>query len=230
MPTFSTVTRFYEQVGRRQVHKKPNELDTLDCVFIGPSSLASYTVPADLAIHPDFPSMVCIGWEIINREALIAEVRVSYSGKLTTHGVYYTEPEISTEWHETTLGWSTSIMQNTYPQYVDFRNPGPITVVTITINYLMKYTAKSISFRTLTNEKPAPGLNSLYSGQIDSWLGVLNEQFFINGFRQKKTDFAAKIGLTYQNDQVNHAVRYLDNGVWEETETYQTRAYIAYGN
>jgi hypothetical protein len=101
----TNVQAFVEQVGRRRMHKRSAvELDTMDCVFLGPQALVSAAIPFDGAPHPIYPQMQSVGWEVTDREATLCEVRVSYVGKFQP-GV----PLVSTSWAEGSISWTTFV-------------------------------------------------------------------------------------------------------------------------
>lgn len=94
---FSTITQFVEQVGRRKVARY-GDLDQLVCVYIGPSDQASDFEPLVESAHPDYPLMFVTDTQVIAREALTAEVSVTYQGKITYSGQSsYITPPITSE-------------------------------------------------------------------------------------------------------------------------------------
>jgi hypothetical protein len=100
---FSTVRQFEEQINRRREHKsQANELDTIETVFTGQSIGADGFLPHDLATHPQYPFMLCCGWNVVDKEALMCEIHVSYVGKMDLSGRM-----VSTSSHEGSISWTT---------------------------------------------------------------------------------------------------------------------------
>jgi hypothetical protein len=221
---FNSVTQFYEQIGRRQTHySNPITLDTLECIFVGDATGTSSVCPSDLAIHPEFPGMRCSGWNIVSKEALMAEVRAQYSGKLLAgSGPYTTPPLITTSRHLGSISYTTS------------RSTTPIQVQTA--SYTVRFTAKAVEFKYLTNRLPSSGFDGNFASQAAPYLGTENLQTFQTAlsFATGAAVFSAALGyggyvvstLTWHNDLSNLQVEDLGNGWFSVSEVYMTQPYI----
>jgi hypothetical protein len=221
---FNSVTRFYEQIGRRRTHvSNPTQLDSLECIFIGPQELATGFVPLDLARHPDFPGMQCSGWDIINKEALMAEARARYSGKFAAGaGLYVGVPLITTSRHLGSVSWTTSY--STSPTQV------------ATASYTVRYTAKGVTFKYLTNRRPTAGFDGDFVSQAQPYLGTENLQQFQTSlsFATGAPHFDASLGyggfvsssLSWRNDLTDLPVNDLGTGWYECSEIFLTSPYI----
>lgn len=106
---FNSVQNFVEAIGRRTVRDKRNTLDRITCIFTGDSAGALGFLPANGTPHPQFPLMYCERAQILTIASLMAEVEVSYIGKLegSPTGVYATAPDISTSQHWGQSSWQT---------------------------------------------------------------------------------------------------------------------------
>jgi hypothetical protein len=219
----TNIGSFVEQVGRRREHRKRNELDTLDCVFIGLAALASSVCPIDLAQHPEFPGMNCIGWDVVDKEATLAEVHARYTGKLLAgSGPFTTQPVISTSRHLGSVSWTTSYSTS--------------STQVATTSYTVRYTAKGVTFKYLTNRRPAADFDGNFLSQAQPYLGYENLQQFQTSlsFATGAPHFDASLGyggfvssyLSWRNDLTDLPVNDLDNGWFEVSEVYMTQAYI----
>lgn len=94
---FNSITKFVEDVGRRQVWKYAN-LDQMNCRWVGPASGALGFKPKVNTPHPDFPLMFCTDSTITYKAALAAEVQATYQGIIQWNGKkpYITDPVLST--------------------------------------------------------------------------------------------------------------------------------------
>lgn len=214
---FNSVSQFVEQVGRRRTHRSnPTQLDTMDCVFIGPSVLATGFVPLNLAIHPEFPGMQCSGWEITDKEALAAEVRASYTGKLNGgSGLQTTAPVITTSRHLGAISFSSS-------------NSISATQIATT-GWAFRYTAKGVTFKYLTNLRPAPGFVGNFADQAEPYLGYENLQSFRTSLSYSagapSTGYT-QATLSWHNDLTDLPVNDLGNGWFDCAEVYMTQVYV----
>jgi len=94
---FNSVTAFVEQVGRR-LQWRYAELDNMICVYIGPQASALAFKPKINSRHPQYPLMFVTDSSITNKEALVAEVSVTYAGIIQTSGASsYITPPVTTE-------------------------------------------------------------------------------------------------------------------------------------
>jgi hypothetical protein len=220
---FNSITQFIESVGRRTVQEKLNSLDQIDAIFTGPSAYAQAFLPAPRSPHPQFPLMYCARAEITAREGLVAVVSTSYVGKLAgaPGGLYIGAPDIDCSRHIGSISYTTSV------------SVSPIQIATY--SYTVRFTAKAVTFKYLTNKVPPPGFDGYFVTQAQPYLGVENLTTF-------KTAIVYSTGapepipglyegyltntLVFDNDLTNVGVQDLDNGWYQVAETYQTQAYI----
>ncbi len=221
---FNSVTRFYEQIGRRQTHyANPTQLDTLECIFVGDQAGTSSVCPSDLAIHPEFQGMRCNGWNVVSKEALMAEVRAQYTGKLLAgSGPYTTPPLIMTSRHLGSVSWTTSLS---------------VTAIQVkTVSYTVRYTAKGVTFKYLSNRAPTADFRGHFASQAEPYLGTENLQQFQTSlsFATGGPAFSAASGyggfvsssLSWRNDLTDLPVSDLGNGWFECSEVFLTQPYI----
>jgi hypothetical protein len=218
---YNSVTQFVETIGRRAVQEKPNTLDTLDCIFTGPAELALSFLPRPKTPHPEFPLMYCQRAEILSRAALVAEVKTSYIGKLAgaPSGIYATAPEIQRNSRTGSISYTT-----TY-------STSPIQLATA--SYTIRYTAKSVSFKYLTNHPNPP---AKFASAATPYLGTTNLLTFQSAPLVYSTGTGVLIAgvwsgylnntLVWQNDLTNFGVYDLDNGWYEVTENYTTQPHV----
>jgi hypothetical protein len=221
---FNSVTRFYEQIGRRRTHvSQSDQLDFLECIFTGPQELATGFMPLDLARHPDFPGMQCSGWEITNKEALMAEARARYSGKFAAGaGPYVGVPLITTSRHLGEVSWTTSYSTS--------------STQVATASYTARFTAKGVTFKYLSNRRPDPGFNGHFVSQAEPYLGTENLQQFQTSlsFATGAPSFSAALGyggfvsssLSWRDDLTDLPVNDLGNGWFDCAEVFLTSPYI----
>lgn len=213
----TNVPAFIEQPGRRVMQQKRGALDTLDTIFVGPTSLELGNMPGWGSQHPSFPFMVCETAEVTSREGGLSEVHAHYVGKVRSQtAVIVTPPLISPSYHEEILSWSnnegTDGQINTSGGYYITRES--------------RHTAKAVSFKYLTNERvPEIGV---FAHPADGFLGILNQNIEITSVADRATGAAVRIvhTLVFTNDLVDYSINDLDNTWLEVTETYQTRGRI----
>jgi hypothetical protein len=214
---FNSVNQFVEAVGRRTVQEKPNSLDQLECIFTGPSALAIGFLPKPKSRHPVYPMMYCSRSEILAKEALVAEVRVSYVGKLSgaPNGVYITTPDVSRSRHLGSVSFTTTVSLS------------PILLATT--SYTVRYIAKAATFKYLTNQAPAANFAGNFVAAAAPLLGSTNVQSF-------RTSLAYATGapssgymqasMVFEGDLVSVDVDDLDNGWFQVSEQYLTQALV----
>lgn len=231
---FNSITQYHEQIGRRRTHKSdPSQLDSLDCIFIGPAHSADTVCPSDLARHPEFPGMQCTGWEVINKEAYTAEVRASYSGKLIGAGsIAFTDAKMSTSWHEGSISWTT--LTGNYQ--VDQNGGQPFGVVEyranmktfyVSTSFSCRFTTRAVTYVYLTNQKPAGGFLQRYAADSANYLGIENQQTFRTGSSSSDSDIGLVTAwLVFESKMVDCQIVDQKNGWFQVTEVYTTQAYI----
>lgn len=211
---FNSITQFVETVGRRTVQSKRNSLDQMTCIFTGPNANALGFLPFNGTPHPQYPLMLCENAEITNRGALVAEVRVSYVGKLkgAPSGVYITAPDITRSQHLGSISYTTSYSNS------------PVQIATA--SYTIRYTAKAVTFKYLTNHAPAADFAGNFVSQAQPYLGVENVKKFISAlsFSTGSADSGyLETNLIMENDLTDLGVNDLDNGWYEVSEVYLTQ-------
>jgi hypothetical protein len=221
---FNSVTQFVETIGRRRTHvSNPTQLDSLECIFTGPTELATGFVPLDLARHPQFPGMQCSGWTITNREALMAEARAQYSGKFTAGaGPYTTVPVITCQRHLGEVSYTDQF--STSAQQIE------------TLSWTVRFTARGVTFKYLQNYRPDPNSNGLFASQAQPYLGTENVNRFTTGRSfetgvpsgSASTGFGGHVSasLVFTNDLTDLQVSDLANGWFEVQETFLTQPHI----
>ena len=214
---FNSITQFIESVGRRTVQSKRNSLDQMTCVFTGPNAMALGFLPFNGTPHPQYPLMLCENAEITNRGALVAEVRVSYVGKLkgAPTGVYLTVPDIVRSRHLGSISYTTSYSNS------------PIQIATA--SYTVRYTAKAVTFRYLTNQPPVADFAGNFVAQAQPYLGVENAKKFISAlsFSTGSPDSGyLQTVLIMENDLTDVTINDLDNGWYEISEVYLTQPFL----
>jgi hypothetical protein len=221
---FNSVTQFIEQIGRRRTHvSKPDQLDSMECIFIGPQALATGFVPLDLARHPDFPGMQCSGWEITNKEALVAEARARYSGKFAAGaGPYTTAPIITCQRHLGEVSYTNQF--STSAQQIE------------TLSWTVRFTARGVTFKYLQNHRPDPNFNGVFASQAQPYLGTENINEFTTGrsFETGAPTGSALTGfgghvqasLVFTNDLTDLQVTDLATGWFDISEIYLTQPHI----
>jgi len=177
---FSTVTNFYEQVGRRKAFKY-GELDQLVCVYTGPSNLAQAFDPPLNSRHPDYPLMFVTDSEIVTREALVSEVTVTYQGKILTGGqTSYVGPPFITE--SNVQGSRDFMLYTVSPVYFGpvITGQGPTGVQNVSLNDVgtqtvtVRYIGQACSVRYQAYPLPAnPQYSSLGKSKV-KW-SILSE-------------------------------------------------------
>jgi hypothetical protein len=213
---FNSVTQFIEAIGRRTVKDKRNTLDRIDCIFTGDSAGALDFLPANGTPHPSFPLMYCEKAQIVTEAALMAEVRVSYIGKLigSPSGIYRTTPDINRSRHLGSVSYSTTQSIATW--------------LLSNTSWVVRFTAKGVSFRYLTNEVLPSDFDGYFAVQAEPYLGVENVQSFRAGLSYAAGGPASgfvQATLVYNNELVDLSVQDLDNGWYDVTESYITQAY-----
>jgi hypothetical protein len=111
---FSTVTAFVESVGRRIIYRF-SELDQMRCIYTGPNALADAFLPPVNAPHAVYPLMFVTASEVTKREATIAEVTVTYEGKINGNSPYVTAPITTESSVQGSRDFSRSIILPTSP-------------------------------------------------------------------------------------------------------------------
>jgi hypothetical protein len=219
--TLVNINTFIESIGRRTVQEKLNSLDTLDCVFIGPAAIANAFLPLPRARHPQYPLMFCSRAEITSKDAALAEIHCSYVGKLAgaPNGIYVTTPDIHLSSRIGSISYTT-----TY-------STSPIQLATA--SYTVRYTAKSVSFKYLTNQSNP---RARFASQATPYLGTTNLLTFQSAPLSYSTGTGVLIAgvwggylnntLVWQNDLTDFEVNDLDNGWYEITETFTTQPYV----
>jgi hypothetical protein len=221
---FNSVTKFVETIGRRRTHvSRPDQLDSLECIFTGPVELATGFVPGDLARHPEFPGMQCSGWEITNKEALMAEARARYSGKFAAGaGPYTTSPIITTSRHLGEVSYTNQF--STSAQQIE------------TLSWTVRFTARGVTFKYIQNFRPDPNFNGLFASQAQPYLGTENLNEFTTGRSFETgaptggplTGFGGHVAaqLVFTNDLTDLQVSDLGTGWFEVQETFLTQPHI----
>jgi hypothetical protein len=232
---FNSITQFIEQVDRRREHKSnPTQLDSLDCVFVGPAAIASNVCPADLAVHPMFTGMRCIGWTVVDKVALTAEVHAIYTGKLLAgSGPFTTPPLITTSRHLGSISWTTSANATSPTITVGQQT---ITSKTLVVtSYTARFTLKSATFKYLTNRAPSPDFKGRFVSEANPYLGMENFVKFTTACAYSGGTIAPTDGvwggtldqtLLFENDLTDLQVNDLGNGWFEVSEVYMTQALL----
>jgi hypothetical protein len=228
---FNSVTRFIETIGRRRTHvSRPDQLDSLECIFTGPTELATDFVPGDLARHPDFPGMQCSSWEITNKEALMAEARARYSGKFAAGaGLYVGVPLITTSRHLGSVSWTTSANTSSTTTV------GGVIITAFELvltSFAARFTLKSATFKYLTNRAPAPDFDGRFLSEATPYLGMDNflqfttARTYAPGIPPSALIRNLNQTLVFENDLTDLQVNDLGNGWFDVSEVYMTQALI----
>jgi hypothetical protein len=212
---FNTVSEFVETVGRRTTRDKVNTLDRISTVWTGPSALAIDFLPANKTQHPQFQLMYCERAVIGAQVGLTADVNVDYVGKLSGIGIYRTTPDIDRSRHLGSISYS------------DTQSLSAVTLATT--SWVVRFTARGVSFRYLTNQNVPADFDGYFATQAAAYLGVENVETFRAGLSYATgapSSGYINSTLVYQNDLVDLSVKDLDNGWYELVEQYLTQAYI----
>jgi hypothetical protein len=225
---FNSVTDFVEQVGRRRVHKsKTIDLDTMSCVFTGPTWRVGQYIPRDRTPHPDFAFMTSTGWSVRDIEAGVSELSIDYVGKFES-GPIMTD----TQWHEGSISWSSYVGQiaRTYtPGFTSLPATGPtgeligatiiidpqVAIGYLTLSYLCRYVVSSIISRYLSRGG---------SGFVNEGIGdpqVTNQVRYITGANSANDKFGSVTAELVFEKTVNEQISDLGNG-WFVVEVTTT--------
>jgi hypothetical protein len=179
---FSTVTQFVEQVGRRQQWRYA-DLDIMVCIWNGPAYGAWDFKPQAGSPHPQFPLMFVTDSQIINEAALVAEIQVTYQGRIDSN--HKTEPQLSTSPFQGSRDFTTGWMyQSRALQYTQIAAPGlPSGQSIVTADPLYAAGTKQVTIRwwgenanVLFHAYPLPG-DAQFSG-----LGLSNCKWELIGW------------------------------------------------
>jgi hypothetical protein len=214
---FNSISEFVEAIGRRTTADKRNTLDRITCIFTGPSALALGFLPANGTPHPSFPLMYCERSSILAMAALVAEVQVSYIGKLvgSPSGIYRTAPDINRSRHLGSISYSTTQSLS--------------AVMLATTSWVVRFVARGVSFRYLTNQNLPPDFDGYFATEAAPYLGVENVESFRAGLSYATgapSSGYMQSSLIYQPDLVDLSVDDQDNGWFFVTESYMTNAYV----
>ena len=215
---FNSVSSFVEAVGRRTTNDKRNTLDRITTIWTGPSAGALAFTPANGTPHPEFPLMLCEKSSILAMAGLVAEVRVDYIGKLaggSDTGIYRTTPDINRSRHLGSISYSTTASLS--------------DILLATTSWVVRFTAKSVSFRYLTNEVLDPDFDGYFVSEATPYLGVENVVAFRAGLSYATgapSSGYVQSTLTYENVLDSLNVEDQDNGWYTVTENFITQAYI----
>lgn len=240
----TNVLAFVEQPGRRVIQQKRNSLDTLDAIFIGPTSQELNNMPAWGSRHRSFPFMTCETAEVTSREGGLSEIHAHYVGKIFSNtSVIVTTPVISTSWHEQSLSWTTNtakvdhvISPAVYAPAIDIHRfpdhlltPAVHTLGYLMISYAMRYTSKAVTFKYLTNVRPVTGdaFNGTFAAAATGFLGLRNYDVQAMASSVTLDPAQALIAEPIQLDSLTDVqVNDLDNGWFECSEVYMRRFVI----
>jgi hypothetical protein len=184
---------FVEQVGLRRTHKaKTTDLDTMECVFVGPTSLEANAYPVDGTPHGEFPMMRSTGWNFARKEAGLSELQVSYVGKL-----WFGTPLVSAAWHQGSVSWTTYTQQvskvlqapwhtagqwyNGFQIVAPANFPGAFSTSYLSISYVCYYMAATVTRSYLSMNPQGGGLESLGGPDPAVLGGVKNKIQYTTG-------------------------------------------------
>jgi hypothetical protein len=225
---FNSITQFVEQVGRRRLHRSRNtDLDTMTCIFTGPTSAVAGQIPRDRTPHPEYPFMTSTAWTVKDGEGpMVSELTIDYVGK------FESGPTLTnTQWHEGSISWSSYVRQisRTYtpgftetPMDYAGRPTGPqinvqpvYTLGYLTLSYTCRYVIKSIISKYLSRGQ---------DGYISKGIGtpeVLNQVTFITGASTANDKFGTVTASLSFKESTSEQINDLGNG-WFEVEVATT--------
>jgi hypothetical protein len=216
---FYSVTTYVEQVGRRRSIHHANTLDTLECIYNGPTMSIEDWIPKIGQSHPDYTSMTVDSVEITNQVAYITELRVAYVGKL--YGMGPVAIGESAHWGESS--WTTaSIVTTPYQTTTQVLNGGILQSVPTTAyvksyvsySYICRYQVRTATFKTITK---TPDLIIGNSGNS----GIFSQHTWKSGqsFLDSPTG-VVQSALVFETDMIDRSVNSLNNGWYEVAESW----------
>jgi hypothetical protein len=223
---FNSVKTFVEQIGRRRAHKsKGTELDTMQCVYTGPTALVSKFIPLDGTPHGEFPFMISTGWDTKIGPASQSELIVDYVGKFQVGQVLE-----NFSYHEGSISWSTYVgpvsrvivprgVVSVPYQAPSVANPNPQTVFIIqevldtsymTKSYVCRFTAKTCTHSIVSR---SPG------GAPSGGAAITAQTTFTTGASLSKNLFGLVSATLNFEEHDDESVTDLGNGWFEVSVT-----------
>jgi hypothetical protein len=98
----TNISTYVETVGRHRALTAWNTLDTLDCIFIGPTNSVDKWIPQIGSRHPTYGSMHCNGSDIVEEEGALTTLRTTYVGKFYDMGT----ASVGTATHQGEISWT----------------------------------------------------------------------------------------------------------------------------
>jgi len=218
---FNSVNTFVEAVGRRRDIRQWNTLDSLQCIFTGPTASVNNWIPAIGSQHPDYGNMYCSGSEVVQEAAGVTTLRTNYVGKF-----YWMGPVAvgsSAHWGEVSYTQFSNV--NTYSTgYVD--NPdGTMTAPVITYEfvsytYSVRYLIQAATYKTISRSP-----NSIIGGGGG---GVLNQTTYQTGRISAQSGLGlVDSTLDFLVQMIDRQVNALNNGWFEIAETWGPQPVIS---
>jgi hypothetical protein len=218
---FNSITQFEIQPERTKKRVKRDDLDTLTEVWVGPSVDEDSFVPLIGTAHPQYSLMTVIDTAVKRMPAGVAEVTLTYHGKLdgSGSGGYTSVPTISRSWAEGEVAYqvNTSIGGTIALSGGGFTTVSQPAVAT----YSHRYTGRGCQIAYITNRRPTGNPTNI--GLADAYLGFTNEWDLISSYQVG----AQVSGGGYIAKMTCTDVRVEDraDGWYQVTETYQSRMF-----
>ena len=212
---FNSISTYVESVGRKRSIRRWNTLDSLECIFTGPTNSVESWIPQEGQSHPDYPTLTCDGSEVVAEAAGVTTLRTTYTGKY--YGVGPVALGSSAHWGETS--WTSYNNVNSYMTsgYVD--NPdGSVTPPVIVFEFVSytwacRYLIETATFKALSR---SPG-NII--GQTGG--SVLSQITYRTGRAAAPTGLGLVVAtLAFVNEMIDRQVNSLKNGWYEISETW----------
>lgn len=203
----------------------------MQCTFVGPANLVPDAIPFPGSPHPEFPTMICSGYEVISMQALLAEVRVNYVGQFQAE-----QSLVSTSTHEGSISWTTYVSdvdKILTPQYYGTQYyglngsqsrtvlvPAVISKGYLSVSYLCRYIVQSVTVKSFSRS-PSSGLAFGGGGS------VLSQTVYVTGASLSDNHVGlvtASLAFDYLGDTQSND---LGNGWFEISVTSTPRPYIA---
>jgi hypothetical protein len=219
---FNSITQFVIQPERTKKRVKRDELDTLTEVWVGPIGAEDSFIPPFGSRHSAYTLMTLMDSAVKEMPALVAEVTLTYQGKLDNAGGtgYTSVPTINRYWSEGEVSYQV----NSSAGYTIFA--AGIGYETISqpgvASYSRRYTGRCVEIAYITNRLPSGFATQL--GAARGSLGFLNVWDTFSGFSAGTRISGA--GMPFEQIVCTDVkVQDLATGWYKVTETYQSRMF-----